>query len=57
MTHLLIVKNAAGKEIGRVPVEAGYTTKEILLPREEVKVDADKDVASGDAGTGLEKVG
>lgn len=59
MTHLLIIRNAAGNELARVPVEAGYTIKEVALKekKQEPKSGSDKEVAAGDAGSGTEKVG
>jgi hypothetical protein len=58
MTHLLIIRDVTGKELARVPVEAGYTTREVILPKKpEPSAAPDKGVADGDAGSGEEKVG
>jgi hypothetical protein len=58
MTHLLIIRDASGKDIARVPVEAGYTTKEVVLLKKGDPVSRpDKAVAPGDAGAGAENVG
>jgi hypothetical protein len=57
MTHLLIVSDAAGKELGRVLVGAGYTTREVQIPKKpEADAALDKHVAAGDAGAGTEEV-
>lgn len=58
MTHLLIIRDAAGKEIARIPVAAGYTIKEIAVPKDQKPAPApDKAASTGDAGSGQEKVG
>jgi hypothetical protein len=58
MSHILIVKDAAGKELARVKVQAGYTIKEVPEEMQAKQTSAaDKDVSAGDAGNGKEKVG
>jgi hypothetical protein len=60
MSHLLVIKDKSGKELARVPVEAGWTFKEMPLPKEAVERKSDskvKDMGVGDSGAGKDKVG
>lgn len=58
MSHILIVRDASGKELARVPVKAGYTIQEVpATPKEKSTAPSDKEVSTGDAGAGAEKVG
>lgn len=52
MPHLLVISDAAGKEIARVPIEAGYTIKEIVAALQAAPAPVDKDVFTGDVGIG-----
>jgi hypothetical protein len=58
MSHLLIIKDQAGKELARVPVSGGYTIQEVPLPKEKQKSDTPvTSVDIGDSGKGRSKVG
>lgn len=57
MSHILIIKDKAGKELARVPVQAGYTISEAPAAKQAAAAAADKGVAAGDTGAGTEKVG
>jgi hypothetical protein len=59
MTHLLVIMDSKGEEIARVPVAAGYTIREVPLPKEKAKPDAapSKHVEAGDSGKGESKIG
>ena len=60
MSHLLIITDKAGKEIGRVAVEAGWSFREQRLPKEVIeRTQKSKvtDVRASDSGTGKGKVG
>ena len=54
MSHILIIKDAAGKELARVPVKGGYTIQEMKVPSEvtERMTKPDKAVDAGDGGKG-----
>lgn len=61
MTHLLVIKDAAGIEIARVPVEKGWSLQEIADPTKAkgAKPPAPAPTASkhaSDGGKGREKV-
>ncbi len=56
MSHILIIKDASGKELARVPVNRGYTIKEVpVAPAGPAP--AAKGIFAGDNGGGKEKVG
>lgn len=63
MTHLLIIKNAKGEVLARVPVEKGWTMQEVADPKAKAKPApapapaADEEKEVGDDGGGAESVG
>ena len=58
MTHHLIIKDKAGKELATVPVQAGWTFSVVPIPKDAKKSDGPvTDVNAGDQGKGSSKVG
>jgi hypothetical protein len=57
MSHLLIIRNAKGEELARVPVKGGYTIQEIPSAAVPKTSAVDKGISVGDNGGGKEKVG
>lgn len=56
MTHHLIIKDKSGKEIAKVPVQAGWTFTEVAIPKDPQKSATSTDVNVGDQGAGKSKV-
>lgn len=56
MSHILIIIDAAGKELARVPVTPGYKTKEVRAVDTKKSEVAASEKKVGDSGSGVGKV-
>lgn len=60
MSHILVIYDDQGKELARVPVKAGYSTREVPVPKEVIERMEKLEITNigvGSKGGGKEKVG
>lgn len=57
MSHVLVISDAKGNVLAKVPVEPGYRIREVHEPKPEKPKAPTDDKVAGDSGSGIEKVG